>query len=333
MIRSVAAAIVLSLAALGARAQIVPGPEVTAIEFYHAGFGHYFVSAQADEIAAVDLGLFAGWTRTGRRWNVWSSGTGLADVCRFFTTFFAPKSSHFYTANAGECEIVKNNPVWQYEKIAFKVGLRDGLGACPIGVPLYRVYNDGKTGAPNHRYTTSLAVRAQMLAAGYLQEDVNTVCVIPTARSPAEGFWLGSTSGGRTLVIVVLDDGNFAALYTPVGNIFSFAGAVQGGSTAVNGIFASTDGKDFSFAAHLVGAGSVNATFAPKGTMTGTIVTTTSNEVFTVTYSPTYETQASLPRSRARSRGRSSRRRPATSARSRWPPEPVPSRARRAGAR
>jgi serine protease len=79
-------------------------------------------------------------------------------VCRFFTVAFAPKSSHFYTADAPECAGLKSNPNWQYEKIAFYNAVVN-QGACPQDtVPVYRVYNNGMTGAPNHRFTTSLAI-------------------------------------------------------------------------------------------------------------------------------------------------------------------------------
>lgn len=142
-----------------------------AVEYFHQGMGHYFVTADADEIAGLDQGVFAGWTRTGERWNVWSQGGGLRDVCRFFTVTFAPKGSHFYTANPVECEGVKHNRDWQFEKIAFKV-YEPRFGACQIGVPLYRAFNNGMTGAPNHRYTTSTAIRNQLIQQGFADEGV-----------------------------------------------------------------------------------------------------------------------------------------------------------------
>jgi len=296
MIRRALAVVLIAFIALAARAQS-PGASTVAVEYYNAGFGHYFVTAQADEIAGLDAGASGGaFVRTGETWTVWTSGTGLADVCRFFTTFFAPKSSHFYTANAVECEGVKQNPVWQYEKIAFKVALRGAGGACPLGVPLYRVYNDGKTGAPNHRYTTSLAIRAQMLAQGYLPEDDNIVCVLPTTttRTTAEGFWIGTTNTGRQLIVVVLDDGYFAAIYTPPGQPFVFAGAVQGSSTSVNGVFTSVDGKDFGFLAHQVAAGSVTGNYVPKDVINGTLQGIAGPESFTVNYNATYDQPATL---------------------------------------
>lgn len=148
-----------------------------AVEYFHAGIGHYFVTAQADEQAALDGGVFAGWARTGESFAVYPTGSGLADVCRFFTVAFAPKGSHFYTPYDSECAHVKQNPDWIYEKIAFQVRLPQG-GGCPAATtPLYRLFNGGQTGAPNHRYTTDPAVRSQLIGAGFIPEDGNTACV------------------------------------------------------------------------------------------------------------------------------------------------------------
>jgi Repeat of unknown function (DUF5648) len=81
------------------------------------------------------------------------------------------RASHFYTPFADECTALKANPAWQFESIAFYVQLPDGSGNCPAGtVPLYRLYNNSMGGAPNHRYTTSLAILNQMLAAGWTFE-------------------------------------------------------------------------------------------------------------------------------------------------------------------
>lgn len=151
----------------------------TAVEYYHAGFNHYFMTADPGEIAGIDAGAYGGvWQRTGQTFKVWTSGSGLADVCRFFQSYFAPKSSHFYTAIDYECTgLILNSYVWGYENIAFKVKLPSG-GVCPAGsLPFYRLYNNGMSGAPNHRYTTSLAIRTQMIGQGWTPEDANTLCV------------------------------------------------------------------------------------------------------------------------------------------------------------
>ena len=92
-----------------------------AVEFHHAGFDHYFVSSDADEIDKLDTGFFAGWARTGESFGVLPvDPAGAGNVCRFFSTSFGAKSSHFYTADAGECETVKRNPDWQFEGLRFR---------------------------------------------------------------------------------------------------------------------------------------------------------------------------------------------------------------------
>ena len=142
---------------------LILGP--TAVEYFNAGFGHYFMTAQADEIAGLDGGAFNGaFARTGRSFKVFDApATGTVPVCRFFTTpgTFGAKSSHFYTADPAECELVKTYPAWIYEKIAFHIAVPTGQ-VCPGGTtPVYRMYNNGQTQAPNHRFTTDLALYTQ----------------------------------------------------------------------------------------------------------------------------------------------------------------------------
>ena len=45
-------------------------------------------------------------------------------------------------------------------------------------LPLYRLYNDGQGGAPNHRYTTSPTVRAAMMGRGWTPEGMGSLGVI-----------------------------------------------------------------------------------------------------------------------------------------------------------
>jgi hypothetical protein len=147
-----------------------PATTLTAVEYYYAAWDMYFVTAMPDEIAALDGGAFGGlWQRTGQTFNVWSGPSyGALPACRFFSVLFDPKSSHFYTPYASECASLKAGTAWQYEGIAFYVLLPDANGNCPAGtVVLYRLYNDGKGGAPNHRFTTSAATFDQMRAQGW----------------------------------------------------------------------------------------------------------------------------------------------------------------------
>ena len=152
------------------------GPGIaSAIEYYNAGFDHYFVTSNQNEITQLDNGTFVGWARTGQSFNVDTTATaGASSVCRFFSAAFAPKSSHFYTPFADECATVKMNPDWQFEGDGdqiFYIPIGSATGGCDAGtVPVYRLYNNGMGGAPNHRYTTSAATRDQMVSAGWIVE-------------------------------------------------------------------------------------------------------------------------------------------------------------------
>jgi hypothetical protein len=58
----------------------------------------------------------------------------------------------------------------------FSLGLPDPSGGCAANaLPLYRLYNDGQGGAPNHRYTTSPSVRQAMIDAGWISEGAGAM--------------------------------------------------------------------------------------------------------------------------------------------------------------
>jgi hypothetical protein len=144
------------------------------VEYLHSGFGHYFITSFAGEITALDGGQVAGWARTGRSFKAYVASNGAQSVvCRFFTAAFPPKSSHFYTPNTAECNGLRgSSKEWQYEADSFYVLAADlGTGSCPAGtLAVYRLYNNGQSGAPNHRYTTDPALRTQMMGAGWIPE-------------------------------------------------------------------------------------------------------------------------------------------------------------------
>ena len=160
-----------------------PGPDaprLAVVEYAHTAWDHYFVTAIAGEIARLDGGAFAGWQRTGLVFKAYPNGLpGTASMCRFFGTAFAPRSSHFYTPDASECAKVRANPDWSFEADVFGVVLPSSSGLCPAGLlPLYRLYNDGHGGAPNHRYTLDPNVRAIMVAFGWTPEGAGPLGVI-----------------------------------------------------------------------------------------------------------------------------------------------------------
>jgi acid phosphatase type 7 len=181
----------LSIASCALATSLAGAGSLIAVEYYHGGYGHYVVTASPQEIVALDSGRTPGWTRTGESFAVFELDTaGAANVCRFWSgQTFVPKSSHFYTPIAAECAKVKGNRDWLFEGEVFAMALPDSAGACAGGtVPLYRLYNNGQTGAPNHRYTTGATTRSQMVALGWVPEGSGIGVIGCVPASPPTSF-------------------------------------------------------------------------------------------------------------------------------------------------
>jgi hypothetical protein len=257
----------------------VAAQAVTAIEYHHTAFDHYFITVDPAEINALDTGFFAGWTRTGYAFDVQANAApGLLPVCRFFSTSFGIKSSHFYTPDPVECDGVKLNPNWQYEGIRFHVPVPAGDGTCAAGMrPVHRLYNDGQGGAPNHRFTPELAVRAMMLANGWVSEGIS-LCAPPPAvtSSAAAGIWTGTTSLDERVRAIVVDDGRYYILFSSPGDT-NDSGVWHGNAGTANGTFTTSDGRRYPIAQESNAVGdsttaiSISGTFVAHATLDLTI--------------------------------------------------------------
>jgi YVTN family beta-propeller protein len=142
-------------------------------EWYHPDLDHYFHSSGERENRLLNDGIFGNtWSRTYEFFRVWTDeGPDRVQVCRFFSTAFGAKSSHFYTASPSECAGLQTGGDWQFEAMTYYVELPDAMGACRAGtVPVYRLYNNGMGGAPNHRFTGSDAKRQAMIEKGWVSE-------------------------------------------------------------------------------------------------------------------------------------------------------------------
>ncbi len=156
----------------------------TATEFYHPVFDHYFITSDAAETAALAAGNLPPWVPTGQTFKVWDRpDTNITNVCRFFTNYFLPQSAHYYSNRDIECPGLQARGPWALEELdAFYV--MPVQTACPPGtLPLYRLYNNDRGGAPNWRYTIDLLTRSSMIAANWVPdgdgEDGVFACVPP----------------------------------------------------------------------------------------------------------------------------------------------------------
>ena len=160
------------------------------VEFYNQALDHYFITAAPGEISDLDNGVHKGWARTGQSFHTYAAGStgrpGRQPVCRAYGNPAVGLDSHFYSASEGECfdTLGKFAGAWLLEASeVFQMDLPDTTtGACPAGdVPVYRVFNNRADA--NHRYTTSTAIRDQMVARGYIAEGYGpnnvTLCALP----------------------------------------------------------------------------------------------------------------------------------------------------------
>ncbi len=76
------------------------------------------------------------------------------DLCRFYSKKF---QGHFYTSNPQECTIVRENPDWTYEGIAYDVLETSD----PDATPVYRFWSDNYK---HHFYTSSSSERDHLIA-------------------------------------------------------------------------------------------------------------------------------------------------------------------------
>jgi len=159
---------------------------VTSVEFYNASLDHYFISALAPDIDALDSGRISGWTRTGRVFGVFPSqaagGAGVTPVCRIIIP--PPHGdSHFFGRSLQECtETLAKFPFMTQETPdAFFITL-PVAGVCPGGtIPVYRVFSNRVDA--NHRYMIDRTLRDQMAAMGWTIEgdgpDFVVMCASP----------------------------------------------------------------------------------------------------------------------------------------------------------
>jgi heat shock protein HslJ len=275
----------ISLALLGSPlAAFAAEPETEAVEFYNKQLNHYFVTATASEAKNIDDGgAGPGWVRTGRSFQAWlnaaSAPPDAAGVCRFYST---AANSHFYTASAQECQLLKDQEAaerrstgtvrgWSYEGIAFQIQPPVN-GQCPAGtMPFSRVYNNGFTSGEgsNHRFVDDSTLRDLMVDRSWVAEGV-VLCAVtkstgtsanlpPTTTnfSSLAATWSGSAKWETKVA------NQRAQVTAPLQLVITDAGAVSGSGNgcAFTGQVQSGDGFRSLFAGAISASGCSNASF------------------------------------------------------------------------
>ena len=128
---------------------------------------------------------------------------------------------------------------------------------------------------------------------GYGESNVSSLSQ-PTATS-AEGRWMGTTSTGRTVAGLVLEDGSYWLFYSLKNNPHILAGLVQGTGTSHSGSFGSSNSRDFNLEGAGIRAATMNGSYVPNKSFLGTIAYLNGDtESFTSTYDGDSESAPNL---------------------------------------
>jgi len=151
-----------------------PADAIAVVEYYNARLDHYFITASAAEMAALDGA--SEWRRTGYLFYAYpDAGRAPASarpVCRFYASGDVRIDSHYFTASAEECAFVRRTwpGIWLLETpAAFYVQLPDASGSCPEGtLGVHRFFNNRRDA--NHRYTLDASVQRAMVNRSWIPE-------------------------------------------------------------------------------------------------------------------------------------------------------------------
>ena len=138
----------------------------------------------------------------------------------------------------------------------------------------------------------SVAFAALLTACGGGGDDEsvpNSPAPAPTAS--AEGLWQGTTSTGRTVRTLVLDDGSYWALYSAVNAPGIVSGVVQGTGSVLGSSFSSPSARDFNIEAATVSDATLSTSFTSKQSFNGTFsyLAPPTTVTFTSAYQAAYD--------------------------------------------
>ena len=128
---------------------------------------------------------------------------------------------------------------------------------------------------------------------GYSESHVSSLSQ-PTPLS-AEGCWTGTTSTGRAIAGLVLDDGSYWLFYSARDNPNVLAGLVQGTGTSHAGSFGTSNTRDFNLEGAGIRAATMRGNYVPKKSFHATIAYVIGDtESFSSTYDGDSESAPNL---------------------------------------
>ena len=149
-------------------------PSLPVFSLFHPPTNTFFATvSQSDQIALLALG----WQMADGGFTVWPANGPSPLLAKSVCRFFVPtKATHFYSANATDCAVLKTTPGFVDEGIAFRA-LVPVRGSCGLGAkPVYRMFDPARA---NHRYVAGVDAASAMVTA-YLNQNFNELPNIPS---------------------------------------------------------------------------------------------------------------------------------------------------------
>lgn len=104
---------------------------------------------------------------------------------------------------------------------------------------------------------------------GYSESDVSSLP--KSTATSAEGRWTGTTSTGRAVTGLVLEDGSYWLFYSAKNNLNILAGLIQGTGTSHAGSFGSSNTRDLNLEGAGIRAATIRGSYVSNMSFLGTI--------------------------------------------------------------
>lgn len=191
-----------ALIAAGTQAQTLPEVQIYENTTVFPGESRYFMTARETDKAFLAANPQMGWRKidTFSAYPGTDAPAGVSSVCRFFLPTLA---THFYTADATECDRFKRDPLFQFEGLDFGA-IKAVNGTCGAGnKAVYRAFNNGLSrGVSGNHYFGTDAGLGNYLArfSGWSQEGI-AMCVPDVTKASAKVVLAGRAEVVRSELV------------------------------------------------------------------------------------------------------------------------------------